>query len=95
MCLQMKSLFLTVISQNLLNLNLLYQRLRKLHQNVIQRRKERGRGRGKRRRRRLVRDPQLGPSPGQDPDLVLHLILDPEGAIDHGQGRASGAGCEG
>lgn len=77
------------MSQKLLNLNLLYQRLRKLHQNVIQRRRER------RRRRRLVRDPQLGPSPGQDPDPVLHLILDPEGATDHGQGRASSADCEG
>lgn len=68
-----------MISQKLLNLNLLYQRLRKLHQNVTQRRRER------RKKRRLVKDPQLGPSQGQDLDHVLHLILDPEGVIDHGQ----------
>lgn len=79
----MKSSFLTVISQKLLNLSLLYQRLRKLHQNVIQRRRER------RKKRRLVKDPQLGPSQGQDLDHVLHLILDQEGVIDHGQGRTS------
>lgn len=80
---KMKYLFLTVISQKLLNLNLLYQRLRKLHQNVIQRRRER------RKKRRLVKDPQLGPSQGQDLDHILHLILDQEGVIDHGQGRTS------
>lgn len=68
-----------MISQKLLNLNLLYQRLRKLHQNVIQRRRER------RKKIRLVKDPQLGPSQGQDLDHVLHLILDQEGVIDHGQ----------
>lgn len=69
-----------MISQKLLNLNLLYQRLRKLHQNVIQRRRER------RKKRRLVKGPQLGPSQGQDLDHVLHLILDQGGVIDHGQG---------
>lgn len=68
-----------MISQKLLNLNLLCQRLRKLHQNVIQRRRER------RRKRKLVKDPQLGPSRGQGLDPVLHLIPDQEGVIDHGQ----------
>lgn len=68
-----------MISQKLLNLNLLYQRQKKFHQNVIQRRRER------RRKRRLVKDPQLALSQGQGLDHVLPLILDQEGVTDHGQ----------
>lgn len=75
--------FLIVISQKLQNLNLLYQRQKKFHQNVIQRRRE------KRRKRRLVRGPQLALNQGRGLGHVLHLILDQEGVTDHDQGRAS------